>query len=119
MEYYMGEYEVAVIGAGHAGIEAALAAARLGAKTAIFTMSLDANRKYALQPVHRRNCQGTSGAGDRRVGRRDGQGGGCHLFAEQDAQSRKGTGGTQPAGAVGPGCLPSGDEAAVWSSRRD
>ena len=28
MEYYMGEYEVAVIGAGHAGIEAALAAAR-------------------------------------------------------------------------------------------
>ena len=44
-----------------------------------------------------------------RVGRRDGQGGGCHLFAEQDAQSRKGTGGTQPAGAVGPGCLPSGD----------
>lgn len=41
MEYYMGEYEVAVIGAGHAGIEAALAAARLGAKTAIFTMSLD------------------------------------------------------------------------------
>lgn len=42
MEYYMGEYEVAVIGAGHAGIEAALAAARLGAKTAIFTMSLDA-----------------------------------------------------------------------------
>ena len=29
MEYYMGEYEVAVIGAGHAGIEAALAAARL------------------------------------------------------------------------------------------
>ena len=42
MEYKMGDYEVAVIGAGHAGIEAALAAARLGAKTAIFTMSLDA-----------------------------------------------------------------------------
>ena len=42
MEYTMGSYQVAVIGAGHAGIEAALAAARLGAKTAIFTMSLDA-----------------------------------------------------------------------------
>lgn len=39
--YYMGHYEVAVIGAGHAGVEAALAAARLGCKTALFTISLD------------------------------------------------------------------------------
>lgn len=39
--YYMGRYEVAVIGAGHAGVEAALAAARLGCKTALFTISLD------------------------------------------------------------------------------
>ena len=37
----MGHYEVAVIGAGHAGVEAALAAARLGCKTALFTISLD------------------------------------------------------------------------------
>lgn len=50
MEYYMGEYEVAVIGAGHAGIEAALAAARLGAKTAIFTMSLDAIGNMPCNP---------------------------------------------------------------------
>ena len=39
--YHMGHYEVAVIGAGHAGVEAALAAARLGCKTALFTISLD------------------------------------------------------------------------------
>lgn len=39
--YYMGHYEVAVIGVGHAGVEAALAAARLGCKTALFTISLD------------------------------------------------------------------------------
>ncbi len=38
---YMGEYEVAVIGGGHAGIEAALASARLGRKTVLFTISLD------------------------------------------------------------------------------
>lgn len=38
---YLDEYDVAVIGAGHAGIEAALAAARLGKKTALFTISLD------------------------------------------------------------------------------
>ncbi len=42
MTYYAGEYDVAVIGAGHAGIEAALAAARLGCRTAIFTINMDA-----------------------------------------------------------------------------
>lgn len=41
MNYYAGHYEVAVIGAGHAGIEAGLAAARLGCKTAVFTISAD------------------------------------------------------------------------------
>ncbi len=40
-KYSAGKYSVAVIGAGHAGIEAALAAARLGAKTVIFTINLD------------------------------------------------------------------------------
>ncbi len=40
--YFAGNYEVAVIGAGHAGIEAALASARLGCKTAIFTINMDA-----------------------------------------------------------------------------
>ena len=50
MEYHMGNYEVAVIGAGHAGIEAALAAARLGAQTAIFTMSLDAIGNMPCNP---------------------------------------------------------------------
>ncbi len=42
MTYFAGEYDVAVIGAGHAGIEAALAAARLGCRTAIFTINMDA-----------------------------------------------------------------------------
>ena len=41
MMYHMGSYDVAVIGAGHAGVEAALAAARLGCKTVLFTISLD------------------------------------------------------------------------------
>ncbi len=41
MEYEMGNYDVIVIGAGHAGVEAALASARLGCKTALFTISLD------------------------------------------------------------------------------
>ena len=41
MEFVETDYQVAVIGAGHAGIEAALAAARLGCKTALFTINLD------------------------------------------------------------------------------
>ncbi|MBO7474667.1 MAG: tRNA uridine-5-carboxymethylaminomethyl(34) synthesis enzyme MnmG [Ruminococcus sp.] len=41
MNYEMGEFDVAVVGAGHAGVEAALAAARLGCKTVMFTISLD------------------------------------------------------------------------------
>ena len=40
-KYFAGEYDVAVIGGGHAGIEAALAPARLGVKTIMFTVSLD------------------------------------------------------------------------------
>ncbi len=42
MNYSAGKYDIAVIGAGHAGIEAALAAARLGCKTVVFTINMDA-----------------------------------------------------------------------------
>lgn len=42
MKYFAGNIDVAVIGAGHAGIEAGLAAARLGCKTAVFTINMDA-----------------------------------------------------------------------------
>ncbi len=42
MKYQAGNYEIAVIGAGHAGIEAGLAGARLGCRTVVFTINLDA-----------------------------------------------------------------------------
>ena len=42
MKFVAGEFDVAVIGAGHAGIEAGLASARLGCKTAVFTINMDA-----------------------------------------------------------------------------
>ena len=41
MKYFAGTYDVIVIGAGHAGIEAALASSRLGVSTAVFTINLD------------------------------------------------------------------------------
>jgi len=50
MRYYAGEYDVAVIGAGHAGIEAALACARLGLKTICFTLNLDAVGNMPCNP---------------------------------------------------------------------
>mgnify|MGYP004508115981 FL=1 len=50
MEYFAEDFEVAVIGAGHAGIEAALAASRLGCRTALFTISLDAVGNMPCNP---------------------------------------------------------------------
>ena len=50
MKYFAGEYDVAVIGAGHAGIEAALASARLGANTIVFTINLDWIGNMACNP---------------------------------------------------------------------
>ena len=50
MEFFDGNYDVAVIGAGHAGIEAALASARLGAATVIFTINLDWIGNLACNP---------------------------------------------------------------------
>ena len=51
MTYHAGNCDVAVIGAGHAGIEAALAAARLGCHTILFTINLDAVGNMPCNPA--------------------------------------------------------------------
>ena len=51
MQYEAGSYDIAVIGAGHAGIEAALAAARLGLRTVVFTVNLDAVGNMPCNPA--------------------------------------------------------------------
>ena len=49
--YFAGQFDIAVIGAGHAGIEAALAAARMGMKTLCFTLNMDAIGNMPCNPA--------------------------------------------------------------------
>ncbi|MBR5542556.1 MAG: tRNA uridine-5-carboxymethylaminomethyl(34) synthesis enzyme MnmG [Oscillospiraceae bacterium] len=51
MEYIAGKYDIAVVGAGHAGIEAALSAARLGASVACFAINLDSVGNMPCNPA--------------------------------------------------------------------
>ena len=50
-EFLAGQFDIAVIGAGHAGIEAALAAARLGMETIVFTINMDAVGNMPCNPA--------------------------------------------------------------------
>ena len=50
-EFLAGQFDIAVIGAGHAGIEAALAAARLGMEAIVFTFILDAVGNMPCNPA--------------------------------------------------------------------
>jgi len=59
LEYIAGKYDIAVIGAGHAGIEAALAAARLGLRVACFAINLDSVGNMPCNPAIGGTSKGT------------------------------------------------------------
>ena len=103
------EFQIAVIGAGHAGIEAALAAARLGVKTVLFTLSLDGLANMPCNPSIGGTAKGHLVREIDALGGEMGKGqsGGRYLFAEPDAELREGACGAQPSGAVRPTGLPS------------
>ena len=95
--YDAGHYDVAVIGAGHAGIEAALSAARLGCRTVMFTINMDAVGNCPCNPSIGGTAKGHLVREIDALGAKWGRPR-CLFFAEPDAQFGKGPGGPLFAG---------------------
>ena len=118
MEYQAGAYEIAVIGAGHAGIEAALAAARLGLRTVCFTINLDAVGNMPCNPAI-----GGTGKGHL-VRELDALGGEMAKAADRACiqyrvlNKGKGPAGVVPPGPGRPAGIPEDHEAHPGSARR-
>lgn len=83
METYEAQsYDLAVIGAGHAGVEAALAAARLGVSTVLFTISLDSLANMPCNPSIGGTAKGHLVREIDALGGQMGKAGGRYLYSE-------------------------------------
>ena len=111
-----------LIGGGHAGCEAAAAAARMGAATALVTHAFATIGAMSCNPGHRRARQGPSGPRDRCAGRPDGPGRRPGRHPVSGSQPPQGPGGARSARPGGPQALCRGDAAGDSrhrQSRRD
>ena len=106
-------FDVLVIGGGHAGCEAAAAAARRGARVGLVELPRRGHRPDVVQPVDRRGRQGPSGARARRVRRADGARRRPRGDPPPDAQPQQGPRGPGPARPGRPQALPAGDDRAA------
>ena len=104
------DYDVVVVGGGHAGCEAARACARMGLRTAMITMNAGSDRADVLQSRDRRDREGASGAGDRCARRRDGRGHRCGRNPVPAAEYQPWSGGVVAARAVRQEAVPHPDE---------
>lgn len=108
--FFAGQFDIAVIGAGHAGIEAALAAARLGLETIVFTINLDAVGNMPCNPAIGGTGKGHLVPGTGRAGGRNGQSGGRVLHSVPPFESAEGARCLVSPGAGGPPEVSGADE---------
>ena len=86
------QYDIAVVGAGHAGCEAALACARLGFKTVMFTVSVDSIALMPCNPNIRGKFKRTSCKRNRCPRRRNGKGDRQDIYTVENVKSVKRSG---------------------------
>ncbi len=117
MAIYPQEYDLIVVGAGHAGCEGALAAARMGLKVLLFNLNLDTMAQMACNPAVGGLAKGHLVKEIDALGGRHGGPGRLHRHAVPHPEPLQGAGGAGHPGPVRQAGLPPGHEVPAGQSR--